>query len=75
MSDVAVIEVELDARRLPALRRRIGLTQAALARKIGCHTQDVSRLERSLMPGELLDRVVGGLLAAVDEHDERSKQE
>lgn len=57
----------VDPRLLAARRRRLGLTQAALAARIGASVNELSRLERALMPGELLDRVIAALAAVTDE--------
>ncbi len=64
MSAVPVVTTTLDVRRLAGggLRRQLGLTQTALGERIGARVDELSRLERALSPGGLLDRVVDGLL-------------
>ncbi len=55
-----------DVRQLPALRRRLGLTQTELAHRLGVRADEISRLERALAPGELLDRLVAAVMEAMD---------
>lgn len=66
MSATPVVSATLDVRRLPALRRQLGLTQPELCERIGARVDDLSRLERAVSPGGLLDRVVDGLTAAAE---------
>lgn len=64
MHTTPVVNTTLDVRRVPGWRRQLGLTQQQLARRIGARSDDLSRLERYLAPGELLDRVVDALTTA-----------
>jgi transcriptional regulator with XRE-family HTH domain len=64
MSASLVVAATVDVRRVSGWRRQLGLSQQDLAKRIGARSDDVSRLERYLAPGELLDRVVDGLTAA-----------
>lgn len=57
-----VIPTPVDIRGLAALRRRLGLTQAQLAERVGCRAEDVSRWERACMEGELGQRIASALL-------------
>lgn len=59
-----VVTATLDVRRLPGWRRQLGLTQQQLAKQAGIRSDDLSRLERFLAPGEHLDRVLDALTEA-----------
>jgi len=61
MATQLAIAAAFDPRTVPAMRRQMGLTQAQVARLAGSNVNDVSRLERALQPGELLDRLIGAL--------------
>jgi len=61
MATALAVNTPLDPRTLPALRRRLGYTQAEIGALVGSNANEVSRLERALAPGELLDRIVGAL--------------
>ncbi|MCC7362728.1 MAG: hypothetical protein IT317_24820 [Anaerolineales bacterium] len=66
MATTLTVAASFDPRTVPALRRRLGLTQADAARLADSNANDVSRLERALQPGELLDRLIGALQAAAE---------
>lgn len=66
MNATPIVAATLDVRRLPGLRRQLGLTQPELCDRIGARVDDLSRLERAVAPGGLLDRVVDGLTAAAE---------
>lgn len=64
MSAALAISATIDPRRLPGMRRQLGLTQTELAQRIGVRSDEICRLERALAPGELLDMVIDGLTAS-----------
>jgi DNA-binding transcriptional regulator YiaG len=67
MANALAVQTAFDPRTVPAIRRRMGLTQAQVARMADGNVNDVSRLERALQPGELLDRMIGALQTAAGE--------
>lgn len=69
MAATPIVTTTLDVRRLPGLRRQLGMTQEELAGRVGTTAQEVSRLESALRPEGLLDRLVGGLTTAAGEAD------
>lgn len=56
-----ILTPTIDVRVLPAMRRRLGWTQTELARRIGCRPEEVTRVEASLRPGGVLDRIMAAL--------------
>jgi len=64
MGTCPVVTATLDVRRLPGLRRQLGLTQAQIAEKAGSTANEVSRIESALRPSGLLDRMVDALTEA-----------
>ena len=64
MGACPVVIATLDVRRLPGLRRQIGLTQVQLAERAGTTASEVSRIESALRPSGILDRMVEALTAA-----------
>lgn len=57
----AQLAVPIDGRHLAALRSQCGVTQQQLARRIGARSDELSRLERYLLPGGLLDTAAAEL--------------
>jgi len=64
--NTVVVTAPIDPRRLPALRKRLGLGQPELARRMGTNVPDLSRLECSLRPGGMLDNYIDELTAAAE---------
>ena len=70
MGACPVVTATLDVRRLPGLRRQLGLTQVQLAEKAGTTPAEVSRIESALRPAGLLDRMVDALTEAAAQTQE-----
>ena len=63
-----LLQVGIDGRTLPTLRRIAGLSQAELAKRLGVQACEVSRLESSLRPVDgLLDRAIAIVLDAANQ--------
>ena len=56
------VSVPVDGRHIAAVRSALGVTQQDLAAMVGVRSDDLSRLERHLLPGGLLDRVAAALV-------------
>jgi transcriptional regulator with XRE-family HTH domain len=67
MRTCPIVTATLDVRRLPGLRRQIGLTQVQLAERAGTTPAEVSRVESALRPQGILDRMIDALAAAAGE--------
>ena len=65
MSALLTFDPTVSIRHLPAMRRRLGLTQAQLAVRVGCRQEDIARFEKATQEGCLADRIMDALTAAV----------
>ncbi len=56
-----IADVPVNIRRLPVMRRTLGIEGQELARAIGIHPSDLSKAEKALLPGGTFDRMAEAL--------------